>query len=614
MLQLETRLYLILLVFVVPVNTALAGSLQNHPSPYLRLHATDPINWHTWGSDVLKQAQVENKLIYLSIGYFSCHWCHVMQKESYSNPQIGQLLNKNFIAVKVDRELRPELDRRMMRFVESVRGTAGWPLNVFLTPQGYPVTGFTYLPREDFSRVLQQLSQKWAQSHTEIGAQAQNYFNQTELNSSNTDLVQLPNQHFDKVVDAFVAQAMGIADELQGGFGETSKFPSYPQMKALMDSLIDSDARDAEVAAFIRLTLDSMAKRNMMDQVNYGFFRYTTDPDWRTPHYEKMLYDNAQQVLLYLQAEEVWPGQGYADTAINTIDFMNRFLWHPSGAYQASLSAVDVNNMEGEAYLWTQLQLQQVLTKAELSALQQSGLFAVANQSKFPIPHISETQIKAELKQSILNKLRQARRSEMPLDHKRLSSWNALALLALLKAEAYQPDKSISNRIQKLYQFITREFVRDGRVIRFAGQSNAAENTLEDYAYIIHALALYAQNKKHKQAADLAEQLLQHTFDTYYKNQRWVQDPDSLIPGDPGGYVLQDGVLESPVTALLQGMLMLPELDDRLKSLGDELIGRLTRDMLDIPYHYASAIMLQKQFLSAKDAVKPVANIKNNKP
>ncbi len=152
MIQSLKRIYFLMLMACLPVFSAQAGeaALKDHPSPYLSMHSEDPVDWQLWGKEVLDRAKAENKLIYVSIGYFSCHWCHVMQKESYKDPAVGALLNKNFIAVKVDRELRPELDRRLIRFVEEVRGQAGWPLNVFVTPDGYPVTGFTYLPRDNF--------------------------------------------------------------------------------------------------------------------------------------------------------------------------------------------------------------------------------------------------------------------------------------------------------------------------------------------------------------------------------------------------------------------------------------------------------------------------------
>ncbi len=590
------RLYSICVLMILSVDASYAESLENHPSPYLQLHAKDPVNWQTWGGEILKQAQQENKLIYLSIGYFSCFWCHVMQKESYSDAEVGDFLNKNFLAIKVDRELRPELDRRMMRFVEAIRGAVGWPLNVFLTPQGYPVTGFTYLPRDNFLQVLRELDTQWRERSAEIAPVARQYFEQTESAGVQPSLVNLPVQHFDKVVDAFVSQAMSIADELQGGFGDTSKFPSYPQIKALLDLVKVKPDYDLDVTRFLQLTLDSMARYHLMDQVNYGFFRYTTDPGWQTPHYEKMLYDNAQMAILYLEADRLWPGRSYAKVALNTIEFMNRQLWLPSGAYASSLSAVDEDNREGAAYLWTQQQLESVLSGSEIDALQRVGVLK-PGQHEFQIPSLSVQDIDLKTQQAILNKLRQAKRPTMPVDGKRLASWNALALIALLKAEAYQPDAIAAHYAKDLYRTIRQEFIVKDEVRRFAGQSSSAETNLEDYAYLAYALALYARDKKDLQAADLSARLANQAFDTFYQQQRWKLSMNSLIPGDGEYYLIQDDVLESPLTVLLRGILLLPDKYQGLRLKAVELIDRMTRDMLDIPYHYASAIMLRKQFL-----------------
>ena len=590
------RLYSIFVLLILSVDAGYAESLANHPSPYLQLHAKDPVNWQTWGGEIFKQAQQENKLIYLSIGYFSCHWCHVMQKESYSDAEVGAFLNKNFIAVKVDRELRPELDRRMMQFVEAVRGAAGWPLNVFLTPQGYPVTGFTYLPRDNFLQVVQELDIQWRERFAEIAPVARQYFEQTESAGDQAVLVSLPVQHFDKVVDAFVSQAMSIADELQGGFGDTSKFPSYPQIKALLDLVKIKPDYDPDVTAFLRLTLDSMARYHLMDQVNYGFFRYTTDPDWQTPHYEKMLYDNAQMAVIYLEADRLWPGRSYGKVALNTIEFMNRQLWQPNAAYASSLSAVDEDNREGAAYLWTRQQLESVLSGSEIEVLQRTGLLK-PGQHEFQIPALSAQDIDLKTQQAILNKLRQAKRPTMPVDDKRLASWNALALIALLKAEEYQPGALAGHYTEELYRTLRQEFIVKGEVRRFAGQPASAETTLEDHAYLVYALALYAHDRKDPQAADLSARLANQAFETFYQQQRWKLSMNSLIPGDTGYYLIQDDVLESPLTVLLRGILLLPDKYQGLRLKAVELIDRMTRDMLDIPYHYASAIMLRKQFL-----------------
>ena len=247
------------------------NQLAGHPSPYLALHANDPVDWQSWQAKVFAQARAGNRLVLVSVGYFSCHWCHVMQRESYRDAQVAALLNRHFIAVKVDRELEPDLDQRLLDFVKQVRGAAGWPLNVILTPAGYPLTGFTYLPRDNFLQLLERLDVEWRQNHVELSTSAREFF---ELSATNSQDQDLPHKlSADVMVDAFVAQTMQSADQLAGGFGNSSKFPNVPQLDALLASQRHATKADEEVAEFIQLSLQAMAAGNLADHLNGGFFR-----------------------------------------------------------------------------------------------------------------------------------------------------------------------------------------------------------------------------------------------------------------------------------------------------------------------------------------------------
>lgn len=599
-------------LMLLPFTVSASNSLKDNPSPYLAMHANDPVQWQSWGPEVLERARHEGKLVYLSIGYFSCHWCHVMQRESYSDVAIGAFLNKYFIPVKVDRELRPELDRRMIRFVEAVRGQAGWPLNVFITPDGYPVTGFTYLPRDNFYQVLQQLQKEWQARSDEISRVAKQYFEQTESSESRSSLVSVSRQNRDKITDFFIAQAMAIADELQGGFGETTKFPSYPQLNALMKLAADDKTIDPDVVQFIQLTLDNMASKNLMDHIHDGFFRYSTDPDWQTPHYEKMLYDNAQLASLYLDADSIWPGRGYAQTGLRTLDFMHRFLLDKDGGYNASLSAVDENNQEGGGYLWTKQQLQQALDDKEYAHLVKIWHLDDIQQASFPagsLTGIASDTTEPELNRRILQKLGKVTKPRMPVDSKRLASWNALVLGALVKAQAFYPGKQSKRQMDELYQYIIQHFIQRSeqgglQVVRFSEQVKSAETTLEDYANLAAAIQSYGQLVHNPQAQQLAQQLVRQALAKYFRNGRWFQNNASLIPGDQGDYIIQDGVLQSPSSVLLQTLNAMPQVDDKLHQQAQQLILRLTRDVLDTPYYYASGILLAHQ-LNQKSDTKP---------
>ncbi len=576
-----------------------ANAMKDHPSPYLKLHASDPVNWQVWGKQALQQAQAENKLLFVSVGYFSCHWCHVMQRESFSDEQIGKQMNQHFISIKVDRELRPELDRRLMSFVEEVRGQAGWPLNVLLTPDGYPMTGFTYLPRDSLLDVLSQIVEQWQQRGDEIGPAAKAYFEQSEYDENEATLVSLPDEHRAKVVDAFVSQSMLIADELQGGFGQTSKFPSYPQLSALLKVIKLRPQIDPDVINFMQLTLDVMASRHLMDHVNDGFFRYVTDPDWQTPHFEKMLYDNAQLAELYLDAEALWPGRGYADIGLRTIEFMQHSLAAADGGYYASLSAVDENDIEGGAYYWTLEQLRAQLTESEYQQLMQQVKINPASAEALLIPPlvgIGSKPVDSTVNRQMRDKLRSAPRPVMAVDAKKLASWNALVLKALVKAVAHDSNPQSRQAAQQLYRFIADNFIQQQgaqlRVIRFAGETGSAETTLEDYAQLAHALQLYANQMKDAEAEKLSRQLVQQAFAQYYQAPRWLQDRDSLIPGDRGHLLIQDDVLVSPLSLLLETISLQSSAQPDIRQQGRQLVSRLTRDVLDAPYFYASSILL----------------------
>jgi uncharacterized protein YyaL (SSP411 family) len=252
---------LLILIIGIAANPATAANqLAGHPSPYLALHAGDPVDWKPWQADEIDNARSGNRLIFVSVGYFSCHWCHVMQQESYQDAEIAKILNQKYVSIKVDRELEPDLDRRLIDFVEATRGAAGWPLNVFLTPAGYPVIGFTYLPRDDFARLLLQLDQQWQQDHVALAAAARDFFQTRMQDPGNQafDAAQIPATN---LIDAFVSQTMLAADELQGGIGNTSKFPNVPQLDALLAEISRNSKLDPDVSDFVQLTLQAMATK-----------------------------------------------------------------------------------------------------------------------------------------------------------------------------------------------------------------------------------------------------------------------------------------------------------------------------------------------------------------
>jgi len=374
-----------LLTIGMPVS---ANQLAGHDSPYLAMHGDDPVEWQDWSAEVLARAKKDNKLLFVSIGYFACHWCHVMQRESYQNPQIAKMLNQNFISVKVDRELNPALDARLIDFVQRTRGAAGWPLNVFLTPEGYPLVGLTYLPKDRFLTLLNDLHQQWQQAPAYLTEAAANAAAAMKGEPPKPDPALKPGDG-KRYQTIMVQQALQLGDEMDGGFGEQSKFPMVPQL----DSLLSAYQRKniPQLKYFLTLTLDRMASQGMRDHLGGGFFRYTTDPGWQTPHFEKMLYDNALLSSLYLRAAKIFRRADYELIARDTLDFMLAEMRGPQGAMVASFSAVDDAGVEGGYYLWESETLSKVLTPAEYVLLK--IMWGLEGQSSFEAGHLAREQM-----------------------------------------------------------------------------------------------------------------------------------------------------------------------------------------------------------------------------
>ena len=597
-------LLLIVLGISVPTISGAANSLAHHPSPYLAMHADDPVDWQVWNEAVLRQARLENKLIFVSVGYFSCHWCHVMQRESFSDAGVAQLLTRDFISVKIDRELRPELDRRLIQFVDKTRGSAGWPLNVFLTPAGYPLTGFTYLPRNSFTSVLQQLQQQWISRREEIASAAESLFIEMQKEAIGINDYTLPDRADDQLTQAFLTQVMLVGDELQGGFGDTSKFPQIPQLLSAINLVGLAPDFEQEITDFAHLTLDSMAAQNLMDHVNGGFFRYTTDPDWQTPHYEKMLYDNAQMVLLYYRAESLWPGRGYRQVAETTLQFIESNMRHPAGGYVSSLSAVDINNLEGGGYLWDWRQLARVLSDDEYSYLR--GLWATESDEAASETFLTGSLVgigssgDAKLNTKIRQALQSVEKPMMPVDDKRLAGWNALMLQALVAAAG--SDKQYRRTAEAQFEFMLESFIEDGEVVRFAGNGDLAETTFEDHARVSLSFLEYGQALQDPGAIRWAQKLAVSAYARYFENDRWRSSNASLIPTEPGQWVIQDAVSPSPQTAWLKVMLSSPGIEKNMGQKAGQILHRVTKQMLDTPYYYGSLIALRQQLSQSTES------------
>ena len=556
---------LLLACWLLPAGLAGAGDglsnqLAGHPSPYLDLHGEDPVHWQPWNAATLDKARELNRPLLVSVGYFSCHWCHVMQRESYQDPALARLLNEHFIPVKVDRELQPALDAHLIEFVELTRGQGGWPLNVILTPAGVPVAGILYAPRERFYALLDELRRRWQGDPEGLSALAEQALD--EWAAIRAAAARQPSVS-GSFAAAFERQVELRRDELAGGFGQQTKFPMVPQLRALL--WLSAREVDPSLDEFVRLTLDQMATQGLHDLLGDGFFRYVVDPAWHTPHYEKMLYDNAQLALLYLQAGAQLGADRYRDIGLATLDFMVRDMLSAPGYFISSFSAVDEQGREGFYYLWDEASLRDALSREQLAVVRAAWFGKHADDSEFgSLPRWQkspaqlaaasgqiEAQIEAQLAAARARLLKARAQRSLPADHKGLAAWNGLALSALAAGHAATSGARYETQGEQLAEYLATRLWDGQQLVRArADERVLGEASLEDYALVARGLWDWSRRQPDGPWAALAERLVRSAWRRYYKDRRWVDSDTALIPLLGGRIASEDSPLPSPSATL----------------------------------------------------------------
>ncbi|MDX5409276.1 MAG: DUF255 domain-containing protein, partial [Thauera sp.] len=555
--MLNRSIALVLLIALATASAAepLAGNrLAGHASPYLALHADDPVHWQPWAVEAFERARREGKPLLVSSGYFSCHWCHVMQRESYRDARIAALINRHFVPVKLDRELSPAVDAGLIDFARRTRGQAGWPLHVALTPDGYPLVALLYQPPEAFEKFLRELAARWQTDAQDLQTVARDAARQAA--AIQPALPARPDAA--ELRSALRREALAQADELAGGFGAQSKFPKAPQLLALLE--VQAHAPDADLATFLRLTLAQMAGQGLRDHLGGGFFRYTEDPDWQTPHFEKMLYDNALLARVYLRAARVLDVPGYLEIARDTLEFVRRELAAPGGGYYAALSALDAAGEEGGYYLWDRQELQAV-AGADWELLRRYwGLDRPAPFAggHLPIPRMSRAQLAAAagLPQAVaetrldavLARLRERRaQRRVPVGTQVLAGWNGLMLSALAEAVTSLDGGDTAGvhgrAAAALERYLLESMLVDGRLVRLRTGSGApVPADLEDYAYVIAGLQNWQAARDAGPDAPVTV-LLRQAWQRFHADGRWRLGEDALLRWDSGAELLADGPL-----------------------------------------------------------------------
>jgi uncharacterized protein len=553
------------------------NQLKGNASPYLAIHGDDPVAWQTWSPATIELARKQNKLLFVSIGYFSCHWCHVMQSESYRNLEIADYINQNFVPVKVDRELEVALDAEMIAYVLSLHGAAGWPLNAFITPDGNPLYATLYDKPERFLTLLMTLGQEWWKDTAGLRALAQSRVKAPKKLHKMPLNAALANSYRMQLV----SQTLAKADLLEGGLNLPSKFPIAPQLEALLE--IVSVHQNSELSQWLRLTLDKMAQGGLRDHVAGGFFRYTVDPAWHTPHFEKMLYDNAQLAKIYLRAAKIFKHAPYREIAFETLDFMLDEMRY-GHAFITSTSALDDHGNEGGVYLWGESQLKAILEPEDYLLLHK--IWDMQRPSEFNLGYLPmNRQLPTLTEQSRLKKIYAALKQQrqlrgLPKDTKLLTSLNGLALVALSEAADFSPRYLLA--ATELRAVLINELWKNGKLSKgLSNQQSLGSGDFESYAYATDGLLHFAQLKGQSADLKLVQKMSLSAWRQFHTPYGFQLDQGSDFVKQSFKSVMEDGPLPSPSSLLIKVSL----------SSGSKALRNLARDAL------AEAVLLDHKNL-----------------
>ena len=504
------------------------NALALETSPYLRQHAQNPVDWLPWGPTAFERARELEKPVLVSIGYSSCHWCHVMERESFEDPRTAALMNDGFVCVKVDREERPDVDALYMEAVQGMTGHGGWPLNVFLTPEQLPFYGGTYFPPDArsgmpaWTQVLQAILEAWSERREEIRSGGEQL---RERLSGGARLTPSQEPIDAGLLDQAIERLEESFDERSGGFGGAPKFPHASVIELLLargaDRSEDPPARSAEVHMAMR-TLYEMAGGGIHDALGGGFHRYAVDRSWTVPHFEKMLYDNALLARAYLHAWQLSGQERLLEVCRDTLDWALREMRGSEGGFYSALDA-DSGGVEGSFYVWRAGELRDLLGDDAEAAI---AWFGVSEEGNFEDPHHPQPALNVlqergprpdeSVRERIRTQMLQAReeRERPGLDDKRLTSWNALMIAALADAGAALGEARYLDAASECAEFVLAELLLDGRrLLRSYNHGQAKIDAyLEDHAFLVEALIVLfeatCEERWYEQARRLADVMI----------------------------------------------------------------------------------------------------------
>ena len=620
------------------LNTAMAESppentnrLANAFSPYLRQHAHNPVDWYPWGKEAIERAKREDKPILISIGYSTCYWCHVLEREVFTQDDAAKIMNDNFINIKIDREVRPDIDEIYMAATQLITGRGGWPNNLILTHDLKPFAAVTYLPKDRWNDMMMSISDAWENKRPQIKAQANQVTSALKrtLSGKQPLLASLPTENLAQKIYAAKARAY---DNRYGGFGTGMKFPQETGLLFLLDHAQNATAPQA--LEMVKNTVDHMLAGGIHDHIGGGFHRYATDAQWRIPHFEKMLYNQALMALVLAQLYEETNAPHYKHALIRLLDYIARDMTDQNGAFYSAQDA-ETDAVEGAYYVWNETELQEILKSNEYTALMSaydtqdpphfSGHKHPNGEVLYRSKNIPDSAAQGTLDGIFTTLLSVRKNRKAPLrDDKILSAWNGMMIYALAESARVLTDPTYLKRAEKAAQFILTHMKQDnGKLYRIYMGNKPHQNAfLEDYAWLARGLmALHraTENETYKaatitliEAADLY--FLDKDTDAYFMSE----DDDTLLIRLKTGHDAGSLPPGNPVIAHAFVDLYAATGDQIWKDKMTGIISAFGQDMINNPTMYSHMIHAMMRMDNTKTAVTVTATTTpppaNNKP
>ena len=585
------------------------NSLSNEKSLYLKQHSTNPVDWMPWNQNVLRLASNENKLLIISIGYSSCHWCHVMEEETFSDEDAAKIMNSNFINIKVDREERPDIDELYMKSLVLMTGSGGWPMNIIALPDGSPIWGGTYLPKENWTSVLNQINDLYTNRYEDVLEYSKKL--KDGLNPKTIIKNEFKESELLTQIEDVGKQAYESLDKENGGLKSNQKF----HLPSMMDFFLKSSYhfKEKKYLDFVDLTLKNIAYGGINDHIEGGLHRYTVDSIWHIPHFEKMLYDNAQMLSLFSKSYKQNNKKLYKDQIDNIFNFLENNLTNQDGLIFSSISAVTEigkEKIEGDYYVWDKLQIRDLISKdfelfQEYFNINEKGLWEKnkyvlrrENDDEYFIKkfNISQKKLESKISQSInvLKKSKENRKKPIT-DKKILTSWNALTVIGLSDAYKSTGEKKYIEKANNLIEAIEKKLLNEDLILkRSLSISNKDILFLEDYSYLISAYLNLYQSTFDYDYIDKAEELTKKTLSVFKVDDssflRFSSDQSLLFSDNL--YVNQDGVMPSANSVMCKNLFLLSHYTGNRKFLesGKSMLLEISNEMINNSLDYMNWI------------------------